>query len=803
MPVCPICCATALGPVALGGRSARCPKCRGAEAPGRSRRTGRFRPSLEELEQVLVPSVALHVVGTQLETPSGQVVQLRGVNVDGQEGWSNPAGGLVYNSDVKDSVESAFTAALDVWHANLIRLPINQDFWQGLDPGVNATTYISDIDHLVQQAASAGAYVMLDVQVSDGGTGDPLLESGDYSLPDNNTAAFWTSAARHYAANPAAFFDLFNEPGHFIANYTQYKSGAAQFNDTVDGRSVSYASPGMQGLINDIRGAGSNNIIAAEGMGYADDFSAIAAAITGGNGLADSARELMYSVHIYPNSVPDSSDVSLLNGLLPAAVAARYPVYVGEWGADVDPGAEGAPATSAAVWNQDLLTWLATQPYSWTAWAMNAEPWLTVQGTTTPTTYFGQLVLNDLTTPSEPAVSTAEVRFTNTDDRGTSTSTSGNPVTYTVQVSGGVGIPTGTVNFYNATTGAFLGVANLDGNGFAQLTTSVVSVGTSVIQVVYSGDGNYRAASATVKQVITDVPLYAAGSATGGPGIVTAFSPMTGSALIQFAPFGAYAGGVKVAVGDVTGDGYDDLIVMAGPGALNGLVEIYSGKDFSLVSEYFAFPGYPGEFNIAVGGLTGTGVADVIFSTATGGDFVFAYAGASTQMITLFSAFGGFTGGVTIAAGDVLRRGYDQIIVGTASRLGAAGVFNTAGQLLQPYDFAPIPMNGVNVAAGDLNNSGHDDIIFGARTGSTLVLEYDGESQDLMGWFFAYPGQSFGVTVATVDPTGDGYADIVTGFTGNVSAIALYSGLSFQLMTVDGQPSGAGGVNVAGSGDRE
>jgi len=762
---------------------------------------GRFRPSLEELEPLLVPSVALHVVGTQLETPTGQVVQLRGVNVDGQEGWSNPAGGLVYNADVKNAVDSAFTAALDVWHANLIRLPVNQDFWLGLDPGVNATAYISDIDHLIQQAARAGAYVMLDVQVSDGGTGNPLLESGNYSLPDNNTAAFWTRAAQHYASDPAVLFDLFNEPGHFIANYAQYQSGAAQFTETVDGHSVTYASPGMQGLINDIRSAaGSNNIIAAEGMGYADDFSAIAAAITAGNGLTDSAHELMYSVHIYPGSVPDSSDVSALNGLLPAAVTARYPIYVGEWGADIDPGAEGAPATSAAVWNRNMLNWLATEPYSWTAWAMNAEPWLTAQGTTTPTTYFGQLVLNDLTSPNAPGSSIVTVQFTNT-AAGSITSTYGSSVTYTVQVTGAFGTPTGTVTFYNTSTGADLGVVNLDGNGFAQLTATTVSPGTSVIRAVYSGDGTYQAGSGTVKQVVTDVPLYAAGSGQGGPGVVTAFSPMTNGVLIQFAPFGAYAGGVKVAVGDVTGDGYDDLIVMAGPGALNGLVEIYSGRDFSLVSEYFAFPGYAGEFNIAVGDLTGNGVADVIFSTATGGDFVFAYAGASNSFIVpIFSAFGGFTGGVTLAAGDILGNGMDQIIVGTASRVGAAGVFNPFGQLLQPYYFAPIPMDGVNVAAADLNGDGHADLIFGAKTNSTLVLEFDGVSQGLMGYFFAYPGQSFGVTVAAVDPTGNGFANIVTGFTGNVSAIAIYSGLSFQLMTVDGQPSGTGGVNVAGSG---
>jgi hypothetical protein len=259
----------------------------------------------------------------------------------------------------------------------------------------------------------------LDVQVSDGGTGNPLRESGNYSLPDNNTAAFWKSAAQHYKSNSAVLFDLFNEPGHFIANYTQYKNGAAHFSETVDGRNVTYASPGMQGLINDIRSvAGSTNIIAAEGMGYADDFSAIATAISHGNGLTDSAKNLMYSIHIYPSLIPDSSNRADLNSVLPSAVTSRYPIYVGEWGADINPGAEGAPATTARTWNQDMLNWLGTQPYSWTAWAMNAEPWLTVQGTTTPTSYFGQLVLNALTQQNQPPAPSVSVQFTDTDDWG-------------------------------------------------------------------------------------------------------------------------------------------------------------------------------------------------------------------------------------------------------------------------------------------------------------------------------------------------------------------------------------------------
>ena len=343
---------------------------------------------------------ALHVAGNQLENAKGQAVVMHGVNIDGMEGWGKSGGGLLYDQDVIDQVQSALTAAIS-WNANLIRLPINQDFWLGLDPGVTSASYIADVDALVSQASKAGVHVMLVAKVTDGGTGNPLLESGDYSLPDNNTAQFWKSVAAHYAKNPAVMFDLFNEPGHYNASYSQWKDGTTNFSENVDGNQITYASPGLEGLIEAIRGipGSCQNIIAAEGLNYSQDFSAIGSAIIAGNGLTDSANELIYSAHIYPGTVPDASQTASLNSVIPTSIASRYPIYIGEWGADVNPGPEGVPAPSAQAWNQNMLNWLATTSYSWSAWAMNAEPWLTYQGTTTPTTYFGQLVKNYLTTP--------------------------------------------------------------------------------------------------------------------------------------------------------------------------------------------------------------------------------------------------------------------------------------------------------------------------------------------------------------------------------------------------------------------
>jgi hypothetical protein len=174
----------------------------------------------------------------------------------------------------------------------------------------------------------------------------------------------------------------------------------------------------MEGLINTIRGipGGSQNIIAAEGMNYSQDFSAIGTAIASGNGLTDSAHNLIYSAHIYPGTVADASHTSSLNAVLPTSVTSHYPIYVGEWGADINPGPEGAPSTSVKTWNQNMLNWLSSTPYSWTAWAMNADPWLTYQGTTTPTPYFGQLVKDYLTSHK---ASTVSVAFQDTDDWGT------------------------------------------------------------------------------------------------------------------------------------------------------------------------------------------------------------------------------------------------------------------------------------------------------------------------------------------------------------------------------------------------
>jgi Bacterial Ig-like domain (group 3)/FG-GAP-like repeat/FG-GAP repeat len=78
---------------------------------------------------------------------------------------------------------------------------------------------------------------------------------------------------------------------------------------------------------------------------------------------------------------------------------------------------------------------------------------------------------------------------------------SGQPLTFTATVSSTSGVPTGSVNFYDATT--LLGTATLNAGGVATFTDTL-SAGSHTITATYTGDTNFnRSTSAPVTVTIT------------------------------------------------------------------------------------------------------------------------------------------------------------------------------------------------------------------------------------------------------------------------------------------------------------
>jgi fibronectin-binding autotransporter adhesin len=238
----------------------------------------------------------------------------------------------------------------------------------------------------------------------------------------------------------------------------------------------------------------------------------------------------------------------------------------------------------------------------------------------------------------------------------------------------------------------------------------------------------------------------------------------------DFLAYPGFTGGVRVAAGDVNGDGLGDIITGAGPGG-GGHIKAFDGSSGAVLKSFFAYgPSFTG--GVFVGG--GDTDDDAIDDIVTGVDEGFAphvkvFSGSSGAELRSFFAFdAGFTGGVRVATGDVNGDDFADVITGA----GAAGgghvkVFSgaTGAELRSFFAYGPSFTGGVYVGGGDVDHDGIDDVITGAGSGGgPHVKVFSGADGSELRSFFAYtPSFTGGVRVAGGDVDGDGFADIITG----------------------------------------
>jgi uncharacterized protein (TIGR03118 family) len=206
--------------------------------------------------------------------------------------------------------------------------------------------------------------------------------------------------------------------------------------------------------------------------------------------------------------------------------------------------------------------------------------------------------------------------------------------------------------------------------------------------------------------------------------------------------------GVFVAAGDVNGDGFDDVIVSTGSGA-RGRVNVFSGQTGRLLSSFQAGPDtFRGGIRVAAGDVNGDGKADIIIGQGDGGSGeVQVRSGADGSTLrTLMVGDAMFHAGTFVAAGDVNGDGKADIIIGQGSGGSAeVRVFSGAdGSLLGSVMAESAGFNGgVRVAAADADGDGKADII----TAAGLHLSvFDGETRMAIDSFFA-GGDSGGLFV--------------------------------------------------------
>lgn len=272
---------------------------------------------------------------------------------------------------------------------------------------------------------------------------------------------------------------------------------------------------------------------------------------------------------------------------------------------------------------------------------------------------------------------------------------------------------------------------------------------------------------------------------------------------VRWAPFPGLAGPVRVAVGDVTGDGVADVVAAAGPGG-GPHVKVRDGATGAERLSAFVFdPGFAGGVTVAAADLTGDGVDEIVAGAgAGGGPRVVVLSGRDGAPLGSAFAFDPrFRGGVSVGAMDVDRDGAAEVVVGAGTGGGPHVVLLSGPDLSvlrSFFAFDPGLRVGVTVAAADLGRDGAQDLIVAAGPGGgPHVKVFDPADLAERASFFAFDaGYAGGVSLAPADLDGDLRNDLLVGQASGAGAIRGFDG--DRLAPAGDLGTRAGGVALGG-----
>jgi len=300
---------------------------------------------------------------------------------------------------------------------------------------------------------------------------------------------------------------------------------------------------------------------------------------------------------------------------------------------------------------------------------------------------------------------------------------------------------------------------------------------------------------------VTSIIALAADAGPLSQPIVQVYNAVTQELLFEITAdrtFGVdYTGGVRVATGDLNGDGVPDIIVVPGRNMAPSVL-VFSGMDGSLLDDYCipASATYGNSFkdglNVAVGDVTGTGTLDIILVPSGGqavvkvfenitdtSSEIYCFANQAVRQFNAFEDYKHYIGGGSIAVGNtetaVDTGDHSQIVIGTGA--GIAPVVRVFDVKTTQTAYTPIrevqsvrpnEVGGVNVAVGDINGDGFNELILASKNGGASWIDIyqmlpEKVSRHVSEFQAFSPAEANIVAVNLIvrDTDGDGLAEII------------------------------------------
>ena len=269
--------------------------------------------------------------------------------------------------------------------------------------------------------------------------------------------------------------------------------------------------------------------------------------------------------------------------------------------------------------------------------------------------------------------------------------------------------------------------------------------------------------------------------------MVTVYDSNTQEHLYSFAPYAGYRGSVRIAVADVNGDGFDDIITAKATGT--GQIMAFDGVTGTRLDSFGvidAFGTKAGGAYIAAGDVTGDGLADIVVGSSIGHGTVKIFDGVTHGEVASYTPFGAkFRGGVRVAVAPDAGGGAGDVVAAQNYGGGKVRIFD--GTSITPAKTievsTPKYRGGVSIAVGQMNSDGIADLIVGQNSGKGgFVRVFDGSTGAQLTSINPFGQTRAGVRVAATDLNGDGIAEIIAGSgVRGGSLVKIYDGVGYGL----------------------